>query len=66
MADVTLQFCKECSNILYPREHSTQKKLILECLRCSYQEDTESACVYSNVLIKATECVMSLAVRLCH
>ncbi|GAQ89936.1 DNA-directed RNA polymerase II subunit 9 [Klebsormidium nitens] len=44
----TMKFCRECNNILYPRENKAEKRLEYACGRCDFSEDAEQSCVYRN------------------
>merc|ERR1711998_569775 len=43
-------FCKECNNMLYPREDKQAQQLIYVCRQCEFREDTEDWCIYRNQL----------------
>ncbi|KAM7463138.1 hypothetical protein LguiA_031259 [Lonicera macranthoides] len=44
----TMKFCRECNNILYPKEDKEQKILLYACRNCDHQEVAENNCVYRN------------------
>ncbi|KAK2644414.1 hypothetical protein Ddye_019609 [Dipteronia dyeriana] len=44
----TMKFCRECNNILYPKEDKDQKILLYACRNCDHQEVAENNCVYRN------------------
>lgn len=44
----TMKFCRECNNILYPKEDKEQKILLYACRNCDHQEVAEINCVYRN------------------
>ncbi|KAG5240284.1 DNA-directed RNA polymerase II family protein [Salix suchowensis] len=44
----TMKFCRECNNILYPREDRDQKILLYACRNCDHQEIADDNCVYRN------------------
>ncbi|KAF2308270.1 hypothetical protein GH714_039879 [Hevea brasiliensis] len=44
----TMKFCRECNNILYPKEDKEQKILLYACRNCDHQEIAENNCVYRN------------------
>ncbi|CAI0626646.1 unnamed protein product [Linum tenue] len=44
----TMKFCRECNNILYPKEDRDQKLLLYACRNCDHQEVAENYCVYRN------------------
>ena len=44
----SMQFCRECNNILYPREDKETKTLKLKCKSCQTEEDAETNTVYHN------------------
>ncbi|XP_022864106.1 DNA-directed RNA polymerases II, IV and V subunit 9A isoform X1 [Olea europaea var. sylvestris] len=35
----TMKFCRECNNILYPREDKEQKILLYACRNCDHQKN---------------------------
>ncbi|KAI9711112.1 MAG: DNA-directed RNA polymerase II core subunit rpb9 [Chrysothrix sp. TS-e1954] len=47
---ISFKFCRECSNLLYPREHAETQKLIYACATCPYEEEAKTSCVYRNEL----------------
>ncbi|CAD5187570.1 unnamed protein product [Musa acuminata subsp. malaccensis] len=46
----TMKFCRECNNILYPKEDREQKVLLYACRNCDHQEVADNNCVYRNVV----------------
>uniref|UniRef100_A0A7N0UF62 DNA-directed RNA polymerase subunit n=1 Tax=Kalanchoe fedtschenkoi TaxID=63787 RepID=A0A7N0UF62_KALFE len=44
----TMKFCRECNNILYPKEDKEQKILLYGCRNCDHQEIASDNCVYRN------------------
>ncbi|KAF8419591.1 hypothetical protein EV426DRAFT_274655 [Tirmania nivea] len=44
------KFCRECSNMLYPKENKVEMALMYQCRTCSYTEPASSYCVYRNQL----------------
>ncbi|XP_031264526.1 DNA-directed RNA polymerases II, IV and V subunit 9A [Pistacia vera] len=44
----TMKFCRECNNILYPKEDREQKILLYACRNCDHQEIADNNCVYRN------------------
>ncbi|KAK4433876.1 DNA-directed RNA polymerases II, IV and V subunitA [Sesamum alatum] len=44
----TMKFCRECNNILYPKEDKEQKILLYACRNCDHQEVADNNCVYRN------------------
>ncbi|KAL8951083.1 MAG: hypothetical protein Q9222_002923 [Ikaeria aurantiellina] len=45
---ITFRFCRECSNMLYPKEDRINNKLMYACRTCQYSEDAASSCVFRN------------------
>ncbi|GJM95449.1 hypothetical protein PR202_ga12186 [Eleusine coracana subsp. coracana] len=45
-----MKFCRECNNILYPKEDRDQKVLLFACRNCDHQEVADNNCVYRNVV----------------
>ncbi|KAI9826374.1 MAG: hypothetical protein M1832_000291 [Thelocarpon impressellum] len=50
VSHITFQFCKECSNMLYPKEDPTSTRLMFACRTCQFSEPAASACVFRNIL----------------
>ncbi|XP_008797455.2 DNA-directed RNA polymerases II, IV and V subunit 9A-like [Phoenix dactylifera] len=46
----TMKFCRECNNILYPKEDREKKILLFACRNCDHQEVADNNCVYRNVI----------------
>ncbi|CAN0855484.1 DNA-directed RNA polymerases II, IV and V subunit 9A [Linum grandiflorum] len=44
----TMKFCRECNNILYPKEDREERVLLYACRNCDHQEVAETYCVYRN------------------
>ncbi|KAH8696018.1 putative DNA directed RNA polymerase II 15 kDa subunit [Talaromyces proteolyticus] len=47
---IHFKFCRECSNLLYPKEDRVQNRLMFTCRTCHVAEPATSACVYQNKL----------------
>ncbi|CEQ40866.1 SPOSA6832_02526 [Sporobolomyces salmonicolor] len=47
----SIEFCNECSNLLYPKEDKVHKILLYACRNCGHQQETLNACVYKHDLI---------------
>ncbi|KAL0713099.1 hypothetical protein Bca4012_020077 [Brassica carinata] len=43
-----MKFCRECNNILYPKEDKEQKILRYACRNYDYQEIADNYCVHRN------------------
>jgi DNA-directed RNA polymerase II subunit RPB9 len=43
-----MNFCRECNNLLYPREDRINKRLLYACRNCTYSEAAKANCVYTN------------------
>ncbi|KCZ76508.1 hypothetical protein H311_02492, partial [Anncaliia algerae PRA109] len=41
------EFCKECNNILYPKEDKEEKTLLLTCKSCEYIEESQNNIIFS-------------------
>ncbi|KAI9853011.1 MAG: hypothetical protein M1838_002790 [Thelocarpon superellum] len=50
ITNITFQFCKECSNMLYPKEDPQTATLMFACRTCQFSEPAASACVFRNIL----------------
>ncbi|CAH9055119.1 unnamed protein product [Cuscuta europaea] len=42
----SMMFCRNCNNILYPKEDKDLKTLLYGCRNCDHQETAVSHCVY--------------------
>ena len=49
---VGIKFCKECNNMLYPKEDISNKRLLYACRNCGFSEPSKKSCVYVNNLIE--------------
>lgn len=47
---VDILFCPECSNMLYPKEDKSARKLMYQCRTCQHTQEATSNCVYRNIL----------------
>ncbi|KFG26486.1 uncharacterized protein NESG_00632, partial [Nematocida ausubeli] len=47
MAVETKQFCRECNNMLYPKEDKLEKMLYLACKNCEHFEESVTPTVYT-------------------
>lgn len=47
----TFRFCRDCNNMLYPREDNENQRLLFECRTCSYVEEAGNPLVYRHELI---------------
>lgn len=47
---ITFRFCRECSNMLYPKEALGDKSLMMACRSCSYREPATTACIFRQEL----------------
>ncbi|KAL0903175.1 hypothetical protein M5K25_027532 [Dendrobium thyrsiflorum] len=45
-----MRFCRECNNLLYPKEEKQQKILLYACRNCDHEEVADSFCVYRNFI----------------
>ncbi|XP_078160582.1 DNA-directed RNA polymerases II, IV and V subunit 9A-like [Carex rostrata] len=41
-----MKFCRECNNILYPKEDKEKKVLLYACRNCEHQEVADNYCVF--------------------
>jgi len=46
-----MRFCRECNNMLYPKEDRENKKLMYACRNCTHQEHVTSNKIYGNTLL---------------
>ncbi|KZF21569.1 DNA directed RNA polymerase II 15 kDa subunit [Xylona heveae TC161] len=47
---ITFRFCRECSNMLYPKEDRLSNTLMFACRTCQFSEPATSSCVFRNNL----------------
>ena len=47
---VGIRFCRECNNMLYPKEDVVHKRLLYACRNCTYTEIAKNSCIYVNNL----------------
>ncbi|PTU18577.1 hypothetical protein P175DRAFT_0503371 [Aspergillus ochraceoroseus IBT 24754] len=47
---IHFRFCRECSNLLYPKEDRINNRLMFTCRTCHVGEPATSYCVYQNKL----------------
>ncbi|GAD93118.1 DNA directed RNA polymerase II 15 kDa subunit, putative [Paecilomyces variotii No. 5] len=47
---IHFRFCRECSNLLYPKEDRVNNRLMFTCRTCHVAEPASSYCVYQNKL----------------
>ncbi|GAM85063.1 hypothetical protein ANO11243_030660 [Dothideomycetidae sp. 11243] len=47
---IEFRFCKECANMLYPREDRVLGTLSFQCRNCQFSEDVGPVCIYRNEL----------------
>ena len=45
---VGTKFCRECNNMLYPKEDKKERRLLYSCRNCDHQEYAENPCIYVN------------------
>ncbi|MCJ1357209.1 MAG: hypothetical protein MMC33_007205 [Icmadophila ericetorum] len=45
---ITFRFCRECSNMLYPKEDRLNNTLLFACRTCQFSEPAISSCVFRN------------------
>ncbi|XP_066398094.1 DNA-directed RNA polymerases II, IV and V subunit 9A-like isoform X2 [Miscanthus floridulus] len=48
----TLKFCRECNNMLYPREDKETRTVLYACQSCEHEEIATDTCVYKRVIRK--------------
>ncbi|EEH07689.1 conserved hypothetical protein [Histoplasma capsulatum G186AR] len=49
-SQIHFRFCRECSNLLYPKEDRNTNTLMFTCRTCHVGEPASSPCVYQNKL----------------
>ncbi|KAL8611114.1 DNA-directed RNA polymerase II subunit RPB9 [Nucella lapillus] len=48
---VGIKFCKECNNMLYPKEDKENRTLLYACRNCDYQQEADNRCIYVNKIM---------------
>ena len=56
-AKVTLHFCENCNNLLYPKADPGRRTMAYACRICENETFVDNALVYRNVLLTVTKCV---------
>lgn len=56
---MTIVFCKECNNMLYPKEDKDQKTLFLTCRNCEHFEESKSNIICDMKFSKNKESTLS-------
>ncbi|KZV62349.1 hypothetical protein PENSPDRAFT_692600 [Peniophora sp. CONT] len=54
-AKVTLHFCHECNNLLYPKADPDRRTMVYACRICEYNAIVDNALVYRNDLLTVTK-----------
>lgn len=49
-AKVSFRFCRECSNMLYPKEDRESSTLMFACRTCQFSEPATASCIWRNSL----------------
>ena len=47
---IAFRFCRDCSNMLYPKEDKLSNTLMFACRTCQFSEPAVSSCVFRNHL----------------
>mmetsp|Transcript_16720 Transcript_16720/g.27659 ORF Transcript_16720/g.27659 Transcript_16720/m.27659 type:complete len:116 (-) Transcript_16720:132-479(-) len=50
-----IKFCRECNNMLYPKEDKERKILLFACRNCEHQEVADDPCVYRNDIVQPVD-----------
>eukprot|EP01114_Cavostelium_apophysatum_P015975 TRINITY_DN4469_c0_g1_i1.p1 TRINITY_DN4469_c0_g1~~TRINITY_DN4469_c0_g1_i1.p1 ORF type:complete len:113 (-),score=2.97 TRINITY_DN4469_c0_g1_i1:21-359(-) len=50
-----MNFCRECNNMLYPKEDKVRKVLLFSCHNCGHSEAAENSRTYKNEILHAEE-----------
>jgi len=50
-----MNFCRECNNMLYPKEDRANKKLLFACRNCMHTEPADNPRIYFNEILHTTE-----------
>ncbi|KAI9702497.1 MAG: hypothetical protein M1836_000977 [Candelina mexicana] len=50
LEQISFRFCRECSNMLYPKEDKVNQTLMFACRTCQFSEPAASSCVFRNNL----------------
>ncbi|TIC21115.1 cytochrome b5 [Wallemia mellicola] len=52
---MSLKFCQNCNNLLYPREDRERRTLLFACRNCNFEESAVEARVYRNDLMRQSK-----------
>ncbi|KAI8870466.1 Zgc:103515 [Ramicandelaber brevisporus] len=62
---VSIRFCRDCNNVLYPKENRQERRLYYACKVCDYQEKAQEQLVHrqqvAHVANETTAIVADLA-----
>lgn len=47
---ISFRFCRECSNMLYPKEDRMNNQLMFACRTCQFSEPANATCIWRNSL----------------
>ncbi|EME84813.1 uncharacterized protein MYCFIDRAFT_59918 [Pseudocercospora fijiensis CIRAD86] len=47
---ISFRFCRECSNMLYPKEDRLTNQLMFACRTCQFSEPATASCIWRNSL----------------
>ncbi|KAI5357057.1 Putative DNA-directed RNA polymerase, M/15kDa subunit [Septoria linicola] len=47
---ISFRFCRECSNMLYPKEDRMSNTLMFACRTCQFSEPATASCIWRNSL----------------
>ncbi|KAF2215367.1 hypothetical protein CERZMDRAFT_35988 [Cercospora zeae-maydis SCOH1-5] len=47
---ISFRFCRECSNMLYPKEDRATNTLMFACRTCQFSERATASCIWRNSL----------------
>ncbi|PPJ54718.1 hypothetical protein CBER1_06880 [Cercospora berteroae] len=47
---ISFRFCRECSNMLYPKEDRMSNTLMFACRTCQFSEQAAASCIWRNSL----------------
>mmetsp|Transcript_8711 Transcript_8711/g.12025 ORF Transcript_8711/g.12025 Transcript_8711/m.12025 type:complete len:116 (-) Transcript_8711:190-537(-) len=51
----TITFCRECNNMLYPKEDKQSKTLLFQCRNCGHKENASHPRISRNEILQSTD-----------
>ena len=63
---VGIRFCKECNNMLYPKEDKDNRILLYACRNCHYHQKADNSCIYVNKITHEVDELTQIIANVAH